>query len=382
MGERATAASRGTSPAARRRRSSSPSGARTASCTTARDRTGWWNLYRGDDEPVTALEAEIGGPLWFLGRVLVRVPGRRADRVHRLQRRARPARRGRGRRAALRARSTSPASSTSRPTARARCSWAPPPRARRACWPPTSTPASWSGSARTSKSRSTRPTCPYRGRSSTRRAAAGPRTRSSIPRTTRTTPGRPDERPPLLVRVHGGPTAHVTGHDLARDPALHQPRLRRRRRQLRRQHRLRARVPRAAEGPLGRRRHRGRGQRRPLPRAQRARSTARGWRSPAAARAAGPCSARSSSTPTSSPPAPTTSASRTSRCSPSDTHKFESRYVDWLVGPETRAPIDHVDALRAPVIVLQGLEDRGRPAVAVRGRGRRRSRARASSTRT
>ena len=28
------------------------------------DRTGWWNLYRGDYEPVTALEAEVGGPLW------------------------------------------------------------------------------------------------------------------------------------------------------------------------------------------------------------------------------------------------------------------------------------------------------------------------------
>jgi dipeptidyl aminopeptidase/acylaminoacyl peptidase len=28
------------------------------------DRTGWWNLYRGDYEPVTAVEAEIGGPLW------------------------------------------------------------------------------------------------------------------------------------------------------------------------------------------------------------------------------------------------------------------------------------------------------------------------------
>jgi dipeptidyl aminopeptidase/acylaminoacyl peptidase len=28
------------------------------------DRTGWWNLYRGDYEPLTALEAEIGGPLW------------------------------------------------------------------------------------------------------------------------------------------------------------------------------------------------------------------------------------------------------------------------------------------------------------------------------
>jgi dipeptidyl aminopeptidase/acylaminoacyl peptidase len=32
------------------------------------DRTGWWNLYRGDYEPVTALEAEIGGPLWVFGQ--------------------------------------------------------------------------------------------------------------------------------------------------------------------------------------------------------------------------------------------------------------------------------------------------------------------------
>jgi dipeptidyl aminopeptidase/acylaminoacyl peptidase len=31
------------------------------------DRTGWWNLYRGDYEPVTAVEAEVGGPLWVFG---------------------------------------------------------------------------------------------------------------------------------------------------------------------------------------------------------------------------------------------------------------------------------------------------------------------------
>ncbi len=31
------------------------------------DRTGWWNLYRGEYEPVTAVEAEIGGPLWVFG---------------------------------------------------------------------------------------------------------------------------------------------------------------------------------------------------------------------------------------------------------------------------------------------------------------------------
>ena len=49
-----------------------------------------------------------------------------------------------------------------------------------------------------------------------------------------------------------------------------------------------------------------------------------------------------------------------------DTHKFESRYNDWLVGPwpeakelwRERSPINHVDELRAPVIVLQGLEDK------------------------
>ncbi|HET6550453.1 MAG TPA: prolyl oligopeptidase family serine peptidase, partial [Solirubrobacter sp.] len=32
------------------------------------DRTGWWNLYRGEDgEALTAIEAEIGGPLWVFG---------------------------------------------------------------------------------------------------------------------------------------------------------------------------------------------------------------------------------------------------------------------------------------------------------------------------
>ncbi len=51
-----------------------------------------------------------------------------------------------------------------------------------------------------------------------------------------------------------------------------------------------------------------------------------------------------------------------------DTHKFESRYLDSMVGPypeakETyvaRSPIHHVDRLDAPMIVLQGDEGRGR----------------------
>lgn len=49
-----------------------------------------------------------------------------------------------------------------------------------------------------------------------------------------------------------------------------------------------------------------------------------------------------------------------------DTHKFESRYLDRLVGPypearevyRQRSPIHHVERLNAPVIFFQGLEDK------------------------
>ncbi|MFN8016541.1 MAG: prolyl oligopeptidase family serine peptidase [Acidimicrobiales bacterium] len=48
-----------------------------------------------------------------------------------------------------------------------------------------------------------------------------------------------------------------------------------------------------------------------------------------------------------------------------DTHKFESRYLDGLIGPwpearatyEARSPIHHTDGFTAPLIVLQGSED-------------------------
>ena len=48
-----------------------------------------------------------------------------------------------------------------------------------------------------------------------------------------------------------------------------------------------------------------------------------------------------------------------------DTHKFESRYVDSLVGPYPedrsvyleRSPINHLDRLSAPILLLQGTED-------------------------
>ena len=49
-----------------------------------------------------------------------------------------------------------------------------------------------------------------------------------------------------------------------------------------------------------------------------------------------------------------------------DTHKFESRYLDGLIGPYPerrdlyveRSPIHHVEGFKAPMIVLQGLEDK------------------------
>ncbi len=48
-----------------------------------------------------------------------------------------------------------------------------------------------------------------------------------------------------------------------------------------------------------------------------------------------------------------------------DTHKFESRYLDGLIGPwpaakavyDERSPINHLDGFTAPLIILQGAED-------------------------
>jgi dipeptidyl aminopeptidase/acylaminoacyl peptidase len=49
-----------------------------------------------------------------------------------------------------------------------------------------------------------------------------------------------------------------------------------------------------------------------------------------------------------------------------DTHKFESHYLNWLIGPypqerqtyAERSPITHIDRLSAPVIFFQGAEDK------------------------
>ena len=67
-----------------------------------------------------------------------------------------------------------------------------------------------------------------------------------------------------------------------------------------------------------------------------------------------------------------------------DTHKFESRYLDSLIGPypeaedvyRARSPIHFVERLSSPIIFFQGLEDQIVPpdqsrmmAEAVRGKG-------------
>mmetsp|Transcript_69927 Transcript_69927/g.167853 ORF Transcript_69927/g.167853 Transcript_69927/m.167853 type:complete len:848 (-) Transcript_69927:83-2626(-) len=49
-----------------------------------------------------------------------------------------------------------------------------------------------------------------------------------------------------------------------------------------------------------------------------------------------------------------------------DTHKFESRYLDGLIGPwpeakdtyKARSPVNHVDQLSCPILLLQGAEDK------------------------
>jgi dipeptidyl aminopeptidase/acylaminoacyl peptidase len=55
-----------------------------------------------------------------------------------------------------------------------------------------------------------------------------------------------------------------------------------------------------------------------------------------------------------------------------DTHKFESRYIDHLIGPiethaevyQQRSPIHHAEKLNRPVVFFQGMDDKVVPPVA------------------
>ena len=91
---------------------------------------------------------------------------------------------------------------------------------------------------------------PRPSRSRSRPPAAAPPTRCSTGRPTPRSP-RPDERPPLLVLIHGGSHLGGPADAPAVTPVLDEPRLRGRRRQLPRLHRLRPRLPRPAARASG-----------------------------------------------------------------------------------------------------------------------------------
>ena len=204
-----------------------------------------------------------------------------------------------------------------------------------------------------------------RGRSSSRPAAATPRTPSSTRRANpdfeapggraaaadRAEPRRPDRRTRprrSISRSSSGPAAASASSTstTAAAPATAAP------------------TARLLNGRLGHRRRRRLRRRGAATWPRAARPTASGWRSTAAAPAATRPSARSSST-TSFAAGASYYGVADAETLARDTHKFESRYLDGLIGPypeqaelyRERSPIHYVDRLRAPVILFQGLED-------------------------
>ena len=370
-------------PAARTSRSSSPSGPPTAACSSSSDRTGWWNVYRFTggrprarrrprrsrrSTPRSAARTGCSASRWFAvlpddtpGRVARRrrpdqavgvvapgtAPGRAARHaVHRRRPAARPVgdaefamvaagadRRGRP---PLRCRFAG-RGRRSRP----RCSGRPRPRAR---------PGVVLG--RPSRSRS-RP--------------AGGRTAHALlyPPTNPDVVGAARRAPPLLVMSHGGPTVGGPADPQPRHPVLDQPGLRGGRRQLRRHHRLRPAVPRAARTARGASSTSRTASPRPAPGRRGRSSTASAWPSGAAAPAATRRCARWPSTTRSRAGASHYGVADLEALA-RDTHKFESRYLDGLVGPYPEARSTSTASARrsttptastCPLIVFQGLED-------------------------
>ena len=229
---------------ARRRRSGSSATAPGSGASTGGRRT-------AASRPMVDLGTDIGFPQWVFGQSLLRVPRRRPGRVRVLRRRARAAGGARARRG--RVTTLDVPYTLDRPAC-----------ARAATAPCASPPAPTDRAARRRRSTSTR------GAVDVRRAAARPRPRRRVvlrrpSRSTFPTAGgatahalllpadqprratAPDgERPPLLVMIHGGPTAAARPMLQLSPPVLDEPRLRGRRRQLPRLHRLRPRLPRPA----------------------------------------------------------------------------------------------------------------------------------------
>ena len=372
---RRTARSRCSSPAAPTSRCSSPAGTRDGSLWFVSDRSGWWNLYRwtadGGVEPMVVMEAEIGVPQWVFGesrydflagdRVVFAVQPRRASTTSRsagadgsVARARRPVhvdRVGRGATAPsvvlVGASPTAEAAVVrvrvdgSRPARRSRCSR--PPR-------DLGLPDGLRVGAGADR----------RSRPAGGAAAYG----LFYPPTNPAFVGPPGELPPLLVMIHGGPTAAAipalrlsvqywtsrgfavvdvnyrgsTGFGRAYRNLLARRVGRRRRRGLR------------GRGPLAGRRRAG-----STRTALCIRGGSAGGFTTLAALATGD-----------------TFAAGASHYGVADlealaleTHKFESRYLDRLIGPYPerrdvyveRSPIHHLDGFDRPLIVLQGLED-------------------------
>ena len=211
------------------------------------DRSGWWNLYREGGQ-LTDERAELGYPQWLFGGstyAFLEDGTIACVRIERAVERLCLLRDGR-----LDGRRTSPTRPSAIPVLRA--------RGDRLIFV-AAEPGAGAGGGELERGgrrdaccagerRAARPSASSRSRarSSSRAPAAARRTPSTTRPPTPTSREPPDERPPLIVQIHGGPTAHAAPELDPEIAVLDQPRLRRGRRQLRRQHRVRPRVPRPA----------------------------------------------------------------------------------------------------------------------------------------
>ena len=174
------------------------------------------------------------------------------------------------------------------------------------------------------------------------------------------------EAPPLVVMSHGGPTGSASAIFDLEHPVLDEPRLRGRRRELRRLDRLRARVPRAAERAVGRRRPRGLRERGAPPRRAGARRTATRLLIRGGSRGRLHDDLRAHVHDEFAAGASYFGIADLEQFAGGETHKFELEYEHTLVGPypeaaelyRERSPIHFVDRIETPMLVLQGAEDK------------------------
>ena len=216
------------------------------------------------------------------------------------------------------------------------------------------------------------------------RRRADARTRSSTRRRTPTSRRRTASCRRCIVMSHGGPTGSATADRSTSDAVLDEPRLRDRRRELRRLDRVRPRVPGAPERPVGRRRPPG------LRERCAATSSTQGEADPdrllITGGSAGGYTTICALTFTDVFAAGATyfGIADLEQFGGGETHKFELQYEHTLVGPypETadvyreRSPIHFTDRITTPMLVLQGDGRPDRAAVAGGAHRRRAARAR------